>query len=123
MSMTSELVNRLKRHATMLKNESTNRGTTDMLCIKDMLEAADTIKELSLKLHNSQMERSSQYYHGGWIPADERLPETQGYYLATLRKDIVRSAWFDGKSWSTWGVSIRVVAWMPLPSSYKESED
>lgn len=31
---------------------------------KQIKSAADTIEALSEKLHNSQMERSSQYYHG-----------------------------------------------------------
>ena len=34
-------------------------------------DAADTIEELSTKLHASNMERSSQYYNDGWIPCSD----------------------------------------------------
>lgn len=38
-------------------------------------DAADTIEELSAKLHAVLMERSSAHYHNGWVPCSERLPE------------------------------------------------
>ena len=39
-------------------------------------EAANTISVLSEKLQAANMERSTAYYNGGWIPVKERLPKT-----------------------------------------------
>lgn len=61
--------------------------------------AIDTIKTLSEKLHAESMERSSQYYNGGWIPCSERLPP-RDFPDAT-------------------GVVVEM-AWRPLPEPYKE---
>lgn len=38
-------------------------------------EAATTIEALSEKVRAANMERSTAYYNGGWIPVKERLPE------------------------------------------------
>lgn len=65
MSLTSKLIDELRAYAKDRKGE----------LAKLINDAADTIEMLSAKLHASQMERSSQYYHGGWIPCSERLPE------------------------------------------------
>lgn len=35
---------------------------------KALINAADTIETLSAKLSAANIERSIQYYHGGWIP-------------------------------------------------------
>ena len=59
-------------------------------------DAADTIEVLSAKLHASQMERSSQYYHDGWIPCSERLPECEREVLICTKKKIVgKNAYID----------------------------
>ena len=103
--------------------------------------AADTIEELSAKLSASQMARSSQYYHGGWIPCEERMPECQkgeetdalmyqmkstgtihtGYYGTggKYRDKYFRNYWdtkegFDAQD---------VIAWRPLPEPYREVQD
>ena len=65
MSLTSKQIDELRAYAKDRKGE----------LAKLITDAADTIEMLSAKLHASQMERSSQYYHGGWIPCSERLPE------------------------------------------------
>lgn len=75
MSMITEQIERLKKYAQILEDTSTNRVNADLMCVNAMREAADTIEELSAKLHAVNMERSSQYYYGGWIPCDERMPE------------------------------------------------
>lgn len=75
MSMTTELIDRLRQHAdTFAKSGFAVDGV-----VKDYREAADTIQLLSEKLHASQMERSSQYYNGGWIPVEEtdELPKKE----------------------------------------------
>ena len=71
-----------------------------------------------------------------WIPVTERLPETYGKYLVTLEDEGYRSVmslyygrinridtFYDSDSeygdiqWDG------VIAWMPLPSPYKEGEE
>lgn len=59
MSMISNLVERLLNHATEL-NQYYDRDYT----IKLLKECADTIRMLSDKLHNHNMERSSNFYDG-----------------------------------------------------------
>ena len=57
-----------------------------------------------------------------WIPVEGRLPDIHSYsekYLVTLKRGGIYIAMFtecDGKSWWTYD---DVVAWMPLPESYK----
>jgi hypothetical protein len=60
-----------------------------------------------------------------WIPVKERLPEIHNYsgkYLVTLGRGGVYIAMFtecDGEHWWTYD---DVIAWMPLPDPYEESE-
>ena len=93
-------------------------------------DAADTIEQLSAKLHASQMERSSQYYHGGWIPCSERLPEESGRYLISVldgvgRRTTVAPYQPRYKAWTMTGRMAywKVIAWMPLPEPYREEGD
>ena len=52
-----------------------------------------------------------------WIPCSERLPEQNGKYLVVGRQKAINILKFDGGRWyGKWGV----VAWMPLPSPYRE---
>lgn len=66
----------------------------------------------------------------GWIPAEERLPKTNGTYNVTRHIDghfISDSAYFDGQN--TWHSDNRVnhsrpyltdvIAWRPLPEPYR----
>jgi hypothetical protein len=67
-----------------------------------------------------------------WIPVTERLPEDYGPYLVTV-KDELRGGLHEMVCkyipnnlvfrWSKQDVNGGVIAWMPLPESYKESED
>lgn len=74
----------------------------------------------------------------GWIPCSERLPKTNGVYQITRQVTyggkaygIINASYFDGQD--TWHDDNRVnhgreylndvIAWMPLPEPYKESED
>ena len=77
MSLTTNQIEELRAYAKDRKGE----------LAKLIADAADTIEVLSAKLHASQMERSSQYYHGGWIPADERLPEEAYPVIVTWKND------------------------------------
>lgn len=98
----------------------------DMLCTFDgecrqtIKEAADAIEELSAKLQVANMERSSQYYNGGWIPCSERLPEKRGFYLVSTTDCITIMEFING--WISQNIGLcngYVKAWMPLPQAYK----
>lgn len=67
MSLISKQIDELRAYAKDRKGE----------LAKMITDAADTIEVLSAKLHASQMERSSQYYHGGWIPMSEQYKNKQ----------------------------------------------
>ena len=115
MSLKSKQIDELRAYAKDRKGE----------LAKLINDAADTIEMLSAKLHASQMERSSQYYHGGWIPVSERLPEKEGDYLVTDNAGGVLTIsidtfcfCYDGEP--VWLCSQNVTAWMPLPEPYRE---
>lgn len=130
MSLTSKQIDELRAYAKDRKGE----------LAKLIMDAADTIEVLSAKLHASQMERSSQYYHGGWIPVSERLPNEYGEYLITMTekakaKDLgfdvdeiyIRKMRYNSNGWQlprhipSWindAVKDEVLAWMPLPEPY-----
>lgn len=65
MSMISKQIDDLRAYAKDRKGE----------LAKLVSDAADTIEMLSAKLSAANMERSARYYHGGWIPCSEQLPE------------------------------------------------
>lgn len=83
--------------------------------VKAFRDAADAIDFLSAKT-------------GGWIPCRERLPEENGKYLCTTVYGEMMTCDYD------WNVPhsqrkffhascvVNVVAWMPLPESYKMKE-
>lgn len=133
MSLTSEQIDKLRAYAADRKGE----------LAKLINDAADTIELLSAKLHASQMERSSQYYHGGCIPVSERLPECEQEVLVTrhflsdnqLKKNaIAESFYVEAASrmddeWTSYSDEYKikrhlhkVIAWMPLPEPYREEE-
>lgn len=73
----------------------------------------------------------AEEYHGGWIPVSERLPEPTRPVLVTIKnwtneKLFVRQGRFHINHWRTDEGILKnsaVIAWMPLPEPYKESED
>ena len=129
MSMISEQVNRLRGYAEIC------RTVSDHITAKYLDGAADTIEELSAKLHKSQMERSSQYYNGGWIPVSERLPDKlndvlvafydapEEYDVAYMRKTFnatykangAENEWVSAMGETTYA-DYEVSAWMPIPT-------
>lgn len=127
MSMISELVERLRRYARFSKTNTPSWSEA-------MTQAADTIEELSAKLSATQMERSSQYYHGGWIPCEERLPEItiedrySDNVLVVLKwwdNDITYEVgWYNATGrWNCDSENCRAIAWRPLPEPYREVRD
>ena len=97
-------------------------------------EAAKTIAQLAAKVRADNMERSTAYYHGGWIPVNERLPKNSGEYLVSVIDDEdedykhVGVAYFahpndydiDKGEWRELMIDEKVIAWMPLPEPYRE---
>ena len=141
MSMTSELIKNLRLYAKSYTESFLGRevdGTKEIL-----IQAADTIEELSAKVARQNMERSSQYYGGGWIPCSERLPDDDVPVLVTfVDKDDKKytdvaitsygQEYFGGKPLNSkdWKPPFRyfennykIIAWQPLPPVYKPKED
>lgn len=62
----------------------------------------------------------------GWIPVEERLPEENGIYtlVTTRRSPRIEMAWYLSGDWY-WNNSDtkmgEVIAWMPLPEPYRET--
>lgn len=119
MSMITELVERLRTLADIVKDIADNSTDT----VKTLREAADTIKVQSAKIHAYAMERSSAYYNGGWIPVSERLPKPYEQVLRT-----VKSIGWNGTFHihvdlgSICPIDTDVIAWMPLPKPYEPQE-
>ena len=67
---------------------------------------------------------------GEWIPCSERLPEEDGFYLATLDGEIVGEekpfsglAEFENGKWIDDEEDYQcVLAWQPLPQPYQKGE-
>lgn len=67
-----------------------------------------------------------------WIPVSERLPESSGNYIVTVfdpvkKETFVTDAYYRCKE-GDWGGEYfeeisGVIAWMPFPEPYKESEE
>ena len=79
-------------------------------------EVAERIENFKAELNSSE-----------WIPCSERLPEEGGNYLVSgvwgSGKEAVGECDFsvnDGYFRTAWNFD--VIAWMPLPEPYKESE-
>ena len=132
MSLISKQIDDLRTYAKDRKGE----------LAKLVSDAADTIEELSAKLSAANMERSSQYYHGWWIPCSERLPDRFGQVLCTfipsggtLWTSVIIAHYSDlmgiskpcfwigdvGKN-SFQNITKQVTAWMPLPEGYRGDE-
>ena len=146
MSMITELIERLRESADDTELDMECSRACDGECNKLLIEAADVIEELSTKLQAANMERSSQYYNGGWIPVSERLPEVNQRVLVTsygrvcyammtsadgnsghpvfrLQDSLNKRVVCETTVHSEFTTS-RIIAWMPLPEPYKtESED
>lgn len=73
-----------------------------------------------------------------WIPVSERLPEERNHYLVTIEIDAmngckpyyeIQPSWYSDKQFVVEykgdGLVAKksVIAWMPLPEPYRESEE
>lgn len=70
MSLITEQIKTLKEHADYME-EIGHLFTASII-----RHAAETIEALSEKVRVANMERSTAYYNGGWIPVKVRLPKT-----------------------------------------------
>ena len=126
MSLISEQINALRIYADGRKGE----------LAKLIYDAADMIELLSEKLHASQMERSSQYYHNGWIPVIDCVPndveigeEYPSVIFCTVDGSVYVGFYEYNKYGNRWWNTLEeqyevkgVIAWMPLPEGYKPEE-
>lgn len=129
MSLTTRQIDELRAYAKDRKGE----------LAKMINDAADTIELLSAKLSAANLERSSQYYHNGWIPCSEILPEEDVYVLISKRPNLLSGKkWcvtiagrFKGArnnlvKWKDIGFGKLqddgILAWMPLPEPYQEEK-
>ena len=103
--MYEDLVKRLRSHYGWALNETLD-------------EAADAIEELETAC--DQYEKNYKNlceYLPKWIPVTERLPETDGLYLVSVKNDHKRryskTAWYEKQSWFA---RQDVTYWMPLPT-------
>lgn len=128
MSMISELVRKIRIYEKEYRSGATLGRAIE--ATEDILkQAAETIEELSAKLANANMERSTAYYNNGWIPCSERLPKGRETYkvLVTDKDGIMAVCYFlevteafkvcwDGEEFCGG------IAWQPLPEPYKEKK-
>lgn len=62
-----------------------------------------------------------------WISCSERLPEDDGWYLCTIKKDetgaitVSQIRYFEDKGWKAYGHE--VMAWMNEPEPWEGGED
>lgn len=122
-----------------LRSEAEWQAMTNPALGRTINYAADTIEELSAKLTEHNMERSTSYYNGGWIPCSERLPEDRKEKLVYLSSGRMTVAIYNEYRLPHSGCSIGwgyrvpdgyidfekeiVVAWMPLPEPWKGETD
>lgn len=60
-----------------------------------------------------------------WIPCSERLPEENGVYIISYEDAVTWLEWFNGKWFFYPSNPAReetgtIIAWMPLPQTYKQ---
>ena len=80
---------------------------------------------------NECLETIQMNKNNSWIPVEERLPESDGFYLATLDGEICGQeeaftglAEFEHGKWIDDEEGYKcVLAWQPLPEPYKGGEE
>lgn len=96
-------------------------------CGKEDKAEFETEFEMTLTLAEKALEQTK------WIPVSERLPENPGRYLAYIvnkhdsKLQYIMTCDYFVNGFSNWFpdddcASDNVIAWMPLPKPYKESE-
>lgn len=74
-----------------------------------------------------RVKQAIEHYMSKWIPCSERLPEKTGYYLVQLSRKLPNEDYSDrvvvlynGEDKEFMAYERLIVAWMPLPESYKK---
>lgn len=119
MSMINEQIKRLREKADTFERA----GSAVDGIVKEFRQAADTIEELSAKLHNANMERSTAYYNDGWIPVSEKYPTDENKRYLVCYEDgciTIEYLYFDGAGYPFFSeMELGVIAWMPLPKPFE----
>lgn len=130
-----ELVNRLREVADEVDNDyDVDPYNAEQRCLA-ILEAANAIEELSMRLHGDEaaiagmkreIERMVVAGKPRWLPVTERLPGN-GTKCLVARYDYVTKTpfvdllWFDNSWWDRLNSGdYAVTHWMPLPEPPKE---
>lgn len=96
--------------------------TITQLAEDGRFKALEIIAE-SLANHEDAEE---QGIYGKWIPVSERLPEESGSYLTWVRYDNEEFMSIEDIDcegiFKKWNFTGKVLYWMPLPETYRESE-
>ena len=96
----------------------------------------DRITEKGLAISQSQIANAETIESQRWIPCNERLPKDYSSCLCTIRNHYTydnhievydhvvvynpaEKEWLDESS----KLAFEVIAWMPLPEPYRESEE
>lgn len=119
MSMTTKLIKGLR--SMTLQYSAMGVPETE----KIMKQAADTIEELSTKVAQQNMDKSSKYHNGGWIPCDEVLPEVGQPVLVSDKcgNVCVRTITSQIRGEKHWSKDkYDVIAWRKLPPAYEPKD-
>ena len=118
-----KILEKLEEVENRLLNESGDIGCT--LGITNMYEySKQIVQEVS-----EEFATDTNVGTNGWIPCSDRLPEEEADVLLSLRSLDVYTGfranaegcfYIDGDGYVEYE---NVIAWMPLPEPYKESED
>lgn len=94
-------------------------------CIMDD-DAGNRAEEI-IRSHMNDVTDTNVGSKSDWIPCGERLPEDDRMVLVTCQtKRGIRSvnrAYYDGMFWHGSGSMSRVIAWQPLPETYKGGKE
>ena len=106
------------------------QGEVNAIEIYEQAERRLERSEISIGEFESIIDPLRHLYYDrpqGWIPCSERMPEEKEVVLITNDKGNVRFGQFrgtHGKYWIWKGNTLEtVLAWMPLPKSYKGADD
>ena len=123
MNVFEKILDRLEEVENRLLNESGDIGCT--LGITNMYEySKQIVQEVA-----EEFATDTNVGTNGWIPCSVRLPEEEADVLLSLRSLDVYTGfranaegcfYIDGDGYVEYE---NVMAWMPLPEPYKESED
>lgn len=78
------------------------------------------VEKCRLQAEGDNLKKSHTECNNGWIPCNKMLPSKVGWYLVS-REDgkVDASFWFEEETWKE-GHNSKVLAWQPLPESFKE---